>query len=134
MRAFVFSLDALLAVFVFSIILASVFLFYQQEQSRVADSNTVIIASDIISALDEKKVFDSLDPTLIANNLSLYIPPNIVMSLKLQVYDDNINFQQTKQVNADIVSDHYQGKWLLIVGNITQVQNYVVVDYKVGFK
>ena len=134
MKGFIFSLDALLAVFVFSIILASVFIFYQQEQSRVADSNTVIIASDIISALDEKKIFDSLDTTLIANNLSLYLPPNLNMSLKLQIYDDNLNFQQTKQVNTDIVSDHYQGKWLLIIGNITQVQNYVVVDYKVAFK
>ena len=122
------------AVFVFAIILVAVFAFYQIPKPITADSNTVIIASDLISALDEKKVFDSLDTTLIANNLSLYLPSNLNMSLQLQIYDDSLNFQGTKQVNADLVSNYYQGKWLLIIGNITQVQNYVLVDYKVAFK
>lgn len=133
MRGFVFSLDSIFAVFIFLIILIAVFSFLQYPSSYVPESNAVIVASDIISALDEQGVFDSLDETQIASILNSKLPSNIKMSLKLYIYEDDLDFDETKQVNTDLTENYYQGKWLLIVGNITDIQNYVKVEYKVGF-
>ena len=134
LRGYVFSLDASFAVFVFMIILmATIFYIRTPFSSQVPDASAVLIASDIISALDKQNVFDTLDTTSISNNISQVLPSNLNMSLKLQIYKDNLQFQETKQVNTDLNESYYKGKWLLIVGNITDVKNFVLVEYKVGF-
>jgi len=134
LRGYVFSLDASFAVFVFMIILmATIFYIRTPFSSQVPDASAVLIASDIISALDKQNVFDTLDTTSISNNINQVLPSNLNMSLKLQIYKDNLQFQETKQVNTDLNESYYKGKWLLIVGNITDVKNFVLVEYKVGF-
>ena len=134
MKGYVFSLDAAFAVFVFMIILiATIFYIRTPFSSQVPDASAVLIASDIISALDKQNVFDTLDTTSISNNINQVLPSNLNMSLKLQIYKDNLQFQETKQVNTDLNESYYKGKWLLIVGNITDVKNFVLVEYKVGF-
>lgn len=135
MKGYVFSLDAAFAVFILLIIMSAI-VFYMRVpfSSQVSDTSSVLISSDIISVLDKKNVFDTLDTASISNNLSQVLPYNLNMSLKLHVYKDDLQFQETKQVNTDLNTSYYKGKWLLIIGNITDVKNFVIVEYKVGFR
>lgn len=133
MKGLAFSLDALVAVVIFGILLVAVFSLSPLPSSRVAEANAVLIASDMISALEERKVLDTLDVAQIANNLSQHLPAHLNMSVTLRIYDDNLNLQETRQVNADLTGEYYRGKWLFIIGNVTDVKNFVIADYKVGF-
>ena len=134
LRGYVFSLDSAFAVFIFMAILIASTTFIKPFASQVPDASAVLIASDIISALDKKNAFDTLDAQSISTNLSQYLPSNLNMSLKLKIYESNLNLQETKQVNIDLADNYYKGKWLLIIGNITDVKNFVLVEYKVGFR
>lgn len=133
-KGFVFSLDAIFAVFIsIAFLLAFVALSKAPISSNIPEASASLIASDIISALDKQDIFDSLNTTLISNTLSQRLPPNLEMSLKLNIYDSNLVFEETRQVNADINTDYYQGKWLFIVGNQSYVNKYVHMAYKVRF-
>ncbi len=135
MKGYVFSLDIVFAIGLFIVILLAMNSYLGTPfSSQAPEASAVLAASDIVSALDKKGVFDSLDVGQIENNLSLYLPSNLNMSLKLHVYDNGLIFKETKQANLDLTENYYKGKWLLIVGNITDVKNYVLVEYKVAFR
>ncbi len=135
MKGFVFSLDAMIGVFVFIMLLPAIFHFIQEpKQSYVGESNSVLIASDIMSVLDAGGILDTLDESQISDSLNSYLPSNLNMSITLNIYKDDLSFQETKQVNTDLTGNHFLGKWLYIVGNLTDVKNYVMAEYKVGFK
>lgn len=134
MKGFVFSLDAAFSVFVAGLILAAAVSYMRVPfSSGIPETSAVLQGSDIVSALDKKGVFDSLDTTLIANNLTQALPPNLNMSLNISIYDEDLKFKEAKQVNTDLTENYYKGKWLLAVGNLSDVKNYVLVEYKVKF-
>ena len=134
MKGFVFSLDAAFSVFVAGLILAAAVSHIRAPfSSGIPESSAVLQGSDIISVLDKKGVFDSLDTTLIANNLTQAMPSNLNMSLKMGIFDENLKFKETRQVRPDLTENYYKGKWLLAIGNLSDVKNYVLVEYKVKF-
>ncbi len=130
MKGFVYSLDAAISVILF-VVFISALAVLGTNQTAPKISN-VLIGSDIISALDMQGVLETLDTNEISNRLGELLPANMDMSITLNVYDSNLNLQETKQVNTDLTGNHYSGKWLFIVGNITDVENFVSAEYKVG--
>lgn len=135
MRGYVFTLDAAFAVIIVGVLLLMVYSYPITSYSSGADIIAIRrTASDIVAVLDYNDVLDTLDNDTIAQELNQLLPHNLGMSMTLDVYDSDLDFEYQIQVNPDLDGDYYTGKWRFPKLTGSQIDKYVLVEYKVGLR
>jgi len=86
-KGFAFSIDALLAVVVATILIAGISTNILRDKNKVENAYLQKISNDILVTLNKNKTLDTLNKTLIENILSEVIPDTIAYTLNITVYE-----------------------------------------------
>lgn len=84
-KGFVFTLDITIAMLVvFIVILTSLFFVSRGSEISISEHHLHCIGSDIITIMDKREVFDSLDHSTIENELAEVLPVNYEMLIRIE--------------------------------------------------
>ena len=89
-KGIVFTLDMLVAFLVFAIaFIVSIYYVSQASEDKLANVQISVIASDTVSSLDNSKILDTLNSTLIQNEIDKLIPKAYQMRLVIEMNDNS---------------------------------------------
>lgn len=84
-KGFIFILDLVLAVIVFFVSLFAILFFFNAGgEITLSEHHLLLIGSDVVTVMDEEKIFDTLDYSTIKNRLIELVPPNYDMLVKVE--------------------------------------------------
>lgn len=136
-RAFILTLDALLALIIVLIVLGAANSYIARSENVMPNIQTARIGSDIVKLLENTNSFGSLNATAIKNNMNSIIPPSYGMRLNVSwAYADT-----PKSVNSFEVGENLPdkksistGKRFFVVISGGSLTHYGVVNYWVWLK
>ncbi|MBU0456953.1 MAG: hypothetical protein ABH824_02610 [Nanoarchaeota archaeon] len=84
-KGFIFTLDLIVGmVVIFSVIFVSLFFVSRGSEIGISEHHLLRVGSDIISIMDEEKVFDSLDHLTIEDKMRELLPANSEMLIRVE--------------------------------------------------
>ena len=89
-KGIVFTLDMLVAFLVFAIaFIVSIYYVSQASEDKLANVQISVIASDAVSSLDNSKILDTFNSTLMQSEIDKLIPKAYQMRLVIEMNDNS---------------------------------------------
>jgi hypothetical protein len=132
-KGFVFSLDAVMAVFLFIFVLITVFFFVSQSEGDYFGALAVSrVGKDALAAMDRSGDLSSMDGSRINDSLSLLLPTGVKMHVRIDTYYyDNESFVFMSQ--SDFGPDIPDGKAIFGARrDFPNTKNGIVSNYSVA--
>ncbi len=95
-RGIIFSLDAVIAIFIVLVIVATSHYYFTWKPITPTELQMIKVGYDVVSILDNKGIFDSLDRSYIENELRKVLPNNYEMRLFINTTTKNIIIETSK--------------------------------------
>lgn len=84
-KGFILTLDLIVGMAIFfTAVLISLFLVSRGSEVSIAEHHLLRVGSDVVAIMDEQKVFDSLDPSIIRDKMRELLPGNYEMLVGVQ--------------------------------------------------
>src|SRR3989344_2386991 len=118
-KGMIFTLDSLVAVSIFLIVIATSSYYSSQSNSEISKLQISRTGSDISTLLENSGGLDSLDSALIENNISHVLPQNYQINLNITCQDKSLS-----TYNSWIVGDEIPEKEFVASG-----RRFFVITY-----
>lgn len=130
-KGMIFTLDAIIAVLVVSILMIASAHFAGKEESSLPDLQLSRIGYDIVALLDYSKTLDTLDAGIIKNEMNDLLPSNYNMKIKITT-----NYGVTREIGDAIPDNKFiaTGKRAFVIVKEGKITDYGIAQFWVWLK